>query len=55
MLGEQEKPKSNRQNSNQTQDFLLALFNQPTQSGCWLCSGKMYAEVATQCDHDNEQ
>ena len=55
MLGEQEKPKSNRSNSNRAQDILLALLNQPTQSGCWLCSGKMYAEVATQCDHDNEQ
>ena len=55
MLGEQERPRSNRSNSNRTQDILLALLNQPIQSGCWLCSGKMYAEVATQCDDDNEQ
>jgi dGTP triphosphohydrolase len=58
MLGEQQIPKSsnlNRQNSNITHDLLMAFLNQPTNSGCWLCSGKMYAEVATQCDHDNEQ
>jgi len=58
ILGEQQKPKSsnlNRQNSNITHDLLMAFLNQPTNSGCWLCSGKMYAEVATQCDHDDEQ
>ncbi|CAF1006341.1 unnamed protein product [Adineta steineri] len=58
MLGEQEKSKSskiNRQNSNLTHDLLLAFLNQSNKSGCWLCSGKMYAEIATQCDHDNEQ
>ncbi len=58
MLGEQEKPKSsnhNRQNSNLTHDLLMAFLNQTTKSGCWLCSGKIYAEVATQCDHDNDE
>jgi hypothetical protein len=58
MLGEQQLPKSskhNRQNSNIAHDLLLAFLNQPTKSGCWLCSGKMYAEVATQCNHDDEQ
>ncbi|UJR16160.1 hypothetical protein I4U23_003070 [Adineta vaga] len=57
MLGEQQKPKSskvNRSNSDIAHDLLLAFLNQSAQSGCWLCSGKMYAEVATQCDHDNE-
>jgi hypothetical protein len=57
MLGEQQQPKSskvNRQNSNITHDLLMAFLNQPTKTGCWLCSGKMYAEVATQCDHDDE-
>jgi len=58
MLGEQQKPKSskqNQQNSNIAHDLLMAFLNQPTKSGCWLCSGKMYAEVATQCDHNDEQ
>jgi hypothetical protein len=58
MLGEQEKREctnTNRQNSNIAQELLMAFLNQPTKSGCWLCSGKLYAEVATQCDHVNEQ
>ncbi|CAF1634182.1 unnamed protein product, partial [Adineta ricciae] len=58
MLGEQSKSKPSkitRSNTNIAHDLLLAFLNQPTQSGCWLCSGKMYAEVATQCNHDDEQ
>ena len=42
--------KSTRTNSVLTQDLLFALLNQPTSTGCWLCSGKMYSEAATQCD-----
>ena len=61
MLDEQQRPKSsnlNRQTSNITDDLLMTFLNQSTKTGCWLCSGKMYAEVATQCDdhhHDDEQ
>jgi len=58
MLGEQEKTKSsksNGQNTNIAHDLLMAFLNQPAKSGCWLCSGKMYAEVATQCDHTDKQ
>lgn len=54
MLGEdpsQTSSNSHRQKSHLTEDLFLALLN---QTNCWLCSGKMYAEVATQCD-DNEQ
>jgi hypothetical protein len=60
MLGEQHKQttssssKTNRPNSNLTHDLLMAFLNQSTKSECWLCSGKMYAEVATQCDHIDE-
>lgn len=32
------------------QDTLMELINQSTTSGCWLCSGKVYTEVASQCD-----
>lgn len=38
-----------------SQDLLLALLNQSNQTGCWLCSGKMYSEVATQCDEPTTQ
>ena len=31
------------------QDTLMEFINQPTTSGCWLCSGKVYTEVASQC------
>jgi hypothetical protein len=58
MLGEQQKRNSTnptRQNSNISQDLLMAFLNQPMLSGCWLCSGKMYTEMATQCDHVDEQ
>jgi len=53
MLGEEQKQKSN--NSSDNQDLLLAFLNQPILSGCWLCSGKTYTEVATQCNHIGEQ
>ncbi|CAF2369134.1 unnamed protein product [Rotaria sp. Silwood2] len=58
MLGEQQKPQSSKvqqQNSTLDHDLLMAFINQPIKSGCWLCSGKMYAEAATQCDHVDEQ
>ena len=43
-------------NSHQNHDLLLRLFNQATAAptGCWLCSGKTYSEVATQCESDDE-
>jgi len=59
MLDEQDRPQlSNlkRMNSHQNHDLLLRLFNQATAAptGCWLCSGKTYSEVATQCESDDE-
>jgi len=59
MLDEQDRPQlsnSKRMNSHQNHDLLLRLFNQATAAptGCWLCSGKTYSEVATQCESDDE-
>lgn len=64
MLGDQEQQQqmrtsssssqSHRSTSQLTDAFLLALLNQSNQSSCWLCSGKMYAEVATQCEDDEQ-
>lgn len=57
MLGEQStrtsssSSQSHRSISHRTDEFLLTLVN---QSNCWLCSGKMYAEMATQCDDDDD-
>ncbi|CAF0884264.1 unnamed protein product [Rotaria sordida] len=51
MLDEEQKQNSTntiRQNVNINQDLLISFLNQPTLSGCWLCSGKKYTEVATQ-------
>lgn len=39
-----------RSTSNITQDLLLALLNQSNSNSCWLCSGKFYSEIGTQCD-----
>ncbi|CAF0866245.1 unnamed protein product [Rotaria sordida] len=58
MLGEQQKSQTSKvqqQNSTIDHDLLMTFINQPIRSGCWLCSGKMYAEAAIQCDHVNEQ
>ena len=58
MLGEQERSQSlrvNRNDSTLAHDLLMNLLNRPLKSGCWLCSGKMYAEVAIQCNHLNER
>lgn len=54
ILGEDQPRTSHRQKSHLTEDLFLALLNQSSQANCWLCSGKMYAEMATQCD-DHEQ
>ena len=35
---------------NRNHDHLLKLLDQPMFSGCWLCSGKSYTEVAAQCN-----
>ncbi|CAF0890691.1 unnamed protein product [Adineta ricciae] len=37
-------------NVNSNHDHLLKLLDQPILSGCWLCSGKSYTEVAAQCN-----
>ncbi|CAF1298899.1 unnamed protein product [Adineta ricciae] len=37
-------------NVNSNHDHLLKLLDQPMLSGCWLCSGKSYTEVAAQCN-----
>ena len=53
MLGDQQKrpsTKKNRSEADTTQDLLMAFLNQSNQSGCWLCSGKMFAEVGVQSD-----
>jgi hypothetical protein len=55
-----EQPKSNstnttRQGSHTNQDLLMKFLDQPLTSGCWLCSGKTYTEVATQCNNIDEQ
>ena len=53
MLGDQQKrpsTKTNRTDADSTQDLLMAFLNQSNQSGCWLCSGKMFAEVGVQSD-----
>ena len=63
MLGEQPKrTATTTTTANTTQpsnslspELLLALFNQSNQNGCWLCSGKLYSEVATQCDEPTTQ
>jgi len=58
MLDEEQRPNSintTRQNSHTNQDLLMKFLNQPITSGCWLCSGKTYTEVATQCNNVNEQ
>jgi hypothetical protein len=60
MLGDQPKRTTTTtatpaSSSTITQDLLLALLNQSSQNGCWLCSGKMYSEVATQCDEPSTQ
>jgi hypothetical protein len=58
VLGEQPNTNlkvKNRSNTTITQDLLLALLNQPMPIGCWLCSGRMYSETATQCDTCTEQ
>lgn len=57
MLDDGQKSSSintSRQNSNNNQDLLMKFLNQPTTSGCWLCSGKTYTEVTTQCNNLNE-
>ncbi len=51
-----EEPKSNstdtnKQNSSIDQEQLLHFLSESMASGCWLCSGKKYTEVATQCDN----
>jgi hypothetical protein len=38
------------QNGNASRDRLLAVLNRAMPSGCWLCSGKSYTEVAIQCN-----
>jgi hypothetical protein len=43
-----------RQNSDTNHDLLMKFLNQPTTSGCWLCSGKTYTEVATQFNNLNK-
>lgn len=58
MLGEPEKSKASKMRRSSSvipHDLLLAFLNQPAKSGCWLCSGKMYAEIGTQCEHADEQ
>ncbi|UJR30334.1 hypothetical protein I4U23_017871 [Adineta vaga] len=45
MLDEKQKD-----NVNSNQDHLLKLLHQPIFSGCWLCSGKSFTEVSTQCN-----
>ncbi|CAF3248052.1 unnamed protein product [Rotaria socialis] len=58
MLGEQPPPQSKKkrqQNSELDHSLLVNFVNQPLPSGCWLCSGKMYAEAAIQCDDVTEQ
>lgn len=35
------------------QNSLMEFINQPSAFGCWLCSGKAYTEVASQCDNTN--
>ena len=58
VLGEQSQrsstSKNRSTNNNILQDLLLALLNQSTQNGCWLCSGKMYSEMGTQSDSITE-
>jgi hypothetical protein len=58
MLGDEQRSNSintTRQNSHTNQYLLMKFLNQPITSGCWLCSGKTYTEVATQCNNVNEQ
>lgn len=51
MLDNREQTNDTQHNTNQSQDILTNFLNQPLTSGCWLCSGKTYTEVATQCDY----
>lgn len=57
MLSDQpsSRSKNRRQNPNVDQNSLMNFINQSTPSGCWLCSGKTFAEAAIQCDHITEQ
>jgi len=58
MLDEEEKSNStntSRPNSHTNSDLLRKFLDQPIISGCWLCSGKTYTEVATQCNNFHEQ
>lgn len=58
MLNEEPKLNSintNEQNSSNDQDLLMKVLNQSMISECWLCSGKTYTEVATQCNNIDEQ
>jgi len=40
--------------TDQCQNILTNFVNQPLTSGCWLCSGKTYTEVAIQCNSLDE-
>ncbi|CAF4561744.1 unnamed protein product [Rotaria sp. Silwood1] len=54
MLDEEQRQSSTnirQRHSNMNQDLLMTFLNQPILSGCWLCSGKKYTEVATQCNN----
>jgi hypothetical protein len=57
LLGDEEKrnlTNPTQQNPHMNQDLLMKILNQPIPSGCWLCSGKLYTEVDTQCDNIDE-
>jgi DNA repair exonuclease SbcCD ATPase subunit len=58
MLNEESKSNStnpNEQSLSNDQDILMKFLNQPMTSGCWLCSGKTFTEVASQCNNTDEQ
>lgn len=54
ILGDQTKERSRKSSRTSktkiSEDLLMEILNQPSSTGCWLCSGKMYSEASTQCD-----
>lgn len=56
ILGEEQShnaTSTTRDDSDINRNLLITFLNQPTTSGCWLCSGKTYTETAIQCDDIN--